>query len=291
MLITFICFYFSKTTIQSFNQSLQFIVRVILPSLFPFMIFINFILLGNTIDLLAKVCKPIGSFFHLSGYGMICIIGSLLGGFPYSAILVSSFIKSEKLSDDEGLAILKFAFFPSFSFLFSGLYHLNASFQKEVLWICLSLYLSSFLGLFLHNLKKTFPEKKFIPNEISFINLYFEVMNKTIQSIFAISFCIVFFTIIKGYLSLWITQPQCYFLISGILEFSSTSSEILLQSNVSFFDLIILCFILSFSSFSIFFQSAFYLKDVSIGIKKLIIPRLLVSVGALLFYLLFHFLF
>lgn len=291
LIMVFFCFYFSTITIQSFQQALKFIFKTILPSLFPFMIFINFILLGDCIDLLAKLCKPIGYIFHLSGYGMVCVIGSILGGFPYSAILATSFIKEKKISTEEGISILKFAFFPSISFLFSSLYPMNNLVSKEVLWVCISLYVSSFLCLFFNNIKRQYPNKEIVKKEVSFVNLYFDVMNKSLHSIVAIAFCVIFFTIIKGYLVLFISQKQIYFFLSGILEFSSTSCEILNQLSPSYIDLNLLCFILSFSSFSIFFQSAFYLKNVNISIKKLIIPRLLVCLGSLILFNAIYFLF
>ena len=97
LLITVLMFINSNKTTSIFVDSFDFIIKVIIPSLFPFMIFVNFILFTNTIDYLAKIFSIFSKLFNISGYGLVCIIASILGGFPYSAIIVSSFSKDNKI--------------------------------------------------------------------------------------------------------------------------------------------------------------------------------------------------
>ena len=125
---TIICFIYSNETTISFSNTLKYLYNVILPSLFPFMIFINLILFSNCIDYLSILFKPIGKLFKISGYGITCIIASLLGGYPYNAILISTFLKEDKISQDEAERLLSTMFFPSFSFLFATLYKIDNNF-------------------------------------------------------------------------------------------------------------------------------------------------------------------
>ena len=97
ILVTVYMFVFSKNTTNIFIDSFSFIINTIIPSLFPFMIFISFILNSNAIDYLSILLKPIGKLFNISGYGSICVIASILGGFPYSSIIVSIFYKEQKI--------------------------------------------------------------------------------------------------------------------------------------------------------------------------------------------------
>ena len=260
----FIC---SSIITKSLNESIVFIYKVIIPSLFPFMIFINFVLYSDAINMLAKLLKPISKIFRLSSYGLICVIASLLGGYPYSAILVSTFIKNKKISYNEGERIIKYTFFPSFSFLFLALYKIDKQ----------SLYIASFLLLFISSLKKEIKEILII-NKDNKIDIFFEVMDSSIKAIFTIAFCIIFFSFISSFLNIFIKNKKIVLFLSGLLEFSKSSITFVNIPNKSLLDYILLNIIISFSSFSIIFQSMFYLKEINFKIKKILLSRFLLII-------------
>ncbi len=266
----FIC---SSIITKSLNESIVFIYKVIIPSLFPFMIFINFVLYSDAINMLAKLLKPISKIFRLSSYGLICVIASLLGGYPYSAILVSTFIKNKKISYNEGERIIKYTFFPSFSFLFLALYKID----KQTIYIILSLYIASFLLLFISSLKKEIKEILII-NKDNKIDIFFEVMDSSIKAIFTIAFCIIFFSFISSFLNIFIKNKKIVLFLSGLLEFSKSSITFVNIPNKSLLDYILLNIIISFSSFSIIFQSMFYLKEINFKIKKILLSRFLLII-------------
>ncbi len=284
LIFTFLVFYYSNITTTTFMETIWFILQVILPSLFPFMIFINFVLLSNCIDYLSILFKPLGKLFKISGYGITCVLASLLGGFPYSAILVSSFIKEKKINDKEAERLILSTFFPSFSFLFVSLQSLDKLFIYNII----ALYLSSFLVLFITSFFKRYKVENVKNTAIIkpnfFTNIYFDVMQNSISSIFSISFCIIFFRLLSAHLQLIIHQPQFIQLMSGLLEFSSSSIALLSQPTKSFKDYLLLMNILSFSSFSILFQSYYYLKDTSINMKKLLLSRITICVLSSIIY-------
>ena len=171
-------FIYSSIITKSLNESIVFIYKVIIPSLFPFMIFINFVLYSDAINMLAKLLKPLSKVFRLSSYGLICIIASLLGGYPYSAILVTSFVKKNKITYTEGERIIKYTFFPSFSYLFLVLYKIDS----QTIYIIISLYIASFLLLFISSLKKENKEI-LITNTENKIDIFFEVMDSSFKAI------------------------------------------------------------------------------------------------------------
>lgn len=274
-LLTIFMFIYSKEVSTSYYETLLFILKVILPSLFPFMIFINFVLLSNCIDYLSILLKPIGKVFNISGYGVTVIIAALLGGFPYSAILVENFVKNNKISLTEGKRLAFFMFFPSFSFLYSSLY------VKDIYVIIsiFSLYITSIIFLYFYKFKKIELKQNTINLEINnkYDDIYFDVMNKSINSILSIAFSIIFFNILSSLLSTFISNEHILNLISGVFEFSKTSIVLINKIDKTFIDYLMLNFILSFSSLSIIIQSFYHLKNINISIKKLLICRLAIA--------------
>ncbi len=266
-------FIYSSIITKSLNESIVFIYKVIIPSLFPFMIFINFVLYSDAINMLAKLLKPLSKIFRLSSYGLICIIASLLGGYPYSAILVTSFVKKNKITYTEGERIIKYTFFPSFSYLFLVLYKIDS----QTIYIIISLYIASFLLLFISSLKKENKEI-LITNTENKIDIFFEVMDSSFKAIFTIAFCIFFFSFISSFLSIFLKNEKIVLFLSGLLEFSKSSIIFANIPNKSFLDYILLNIIISFSSFSIIFQSMFYLKEISFTIKKILLSRFLIII-------------
>ena len=287
---TFFIFYFSINTKDTFIQTLSFLFKIIIPSLFPFMIFINFILLTNCIDYLSLILSPIGKIFKISGYGMTCIIASMLGGYPYSAIIVSSFLKSNKITLNEANRLLLSMFFPSVSFLFVTLYNIDNFYIYEFI----SLYISSFLLLYITSF---IYKDKNIENNIkvtinnNFSSTYFNVMKSCMNSLISISFSIIFFSLIAQIFTNFINNKYLLYLIKGILEFSSTSIELVLLKNKSFLDYLLIINIISFSSFSIIFQSYYYLIDLKISIKKLLLSRVTICIISSIIFTIFYLIF
>lgn len=288
--ITIIMFFNANLITSNFIENFKFIVLIILPSLFPFMIFINFILNSNCVDYISLIFKPIAKIFKISGYGMTCLIASLLGGFPYSAIIVTSFLKENKISKNEADRLLISLSFPSISFLFATLYPLD----NQCIYNIISLYISSFVVLYITSFFKkdntvVLNEKFIIKND--FTNIYYTVMNDSIKAIISISFSIIFFKFFTPILTYAIKNEIIILLISGLFEFSSSSINILLLENKTLIHYIIFNIIISFSSFSILFQSLYYTKEINFGIKKLLLSRITISLISLIIFLLLKLIF
>ena len=292
LLITILVFILSSDISQSFTKNIIFIIKVLLPSLFPFMIFINFILYSNCIDYLSLIFKPFERLFKLSKYGITCVVASILGGFPYCAIIVKNFLKENKISKEEAERLLISMFFPSVSFLFSSLY----SIDNKYIYNILSLYISSFILLYITSFFKKYNVVSLSNNKTKininndYTSIYFNVMNDSIKSMFSITFSVLFFNLIISLINRFILNEYISYFINGLLEFSSTSINILLIENKTVFHYIILNIILSFSSFSIIFQSLFYTKDIGFKIKKLLLSRITISIISLLIYFTIYFL-
>lgn len=293
LVLTFIAFYYSQFTSTQFYNTMQLILKVVIPSLTPFMILIHFVILFNGIDLLGYLLQYISyPVFKISGYGAIIILTSIFGGFPYSAIMANELLKEKKIQQQEAERIVKYIFFPSLAFMLSTLLNVNLTHQKEFQLVSLAVYLTGFLFLFFS--KKKTPEKEFLtkkdllakfkdsPSQ-SFTSSFTSVIQNTLSSIINISFSILIFSMLKNYLSL-IFQDKLLYLISGMFEFSGTSIAILLKPNLTFSYYLILTFILSFSGFSVFFQALPYLKDTNLTFKKMLLSRITVAIVSVLLF-------
>lgn len=264
---------------NTFKDTLNYLIKIIIPSLFPYMIFINFILLSNSLDYLALLLNKV---FKINGYYILILIGSLIGGYPYNAILINSFLKDNKINNNEAYKLLVSSFFPSISFSLC-LYRLDVNF----IYILLSLYLSSLI-MFLFAFKKDKESTKIkIKQNIDYLSLYYKVMNNSLKGIFTMCFAIIFFNLLMIPFNNLIVNENIKNLISGLLEFSSSSIMILKKPFKTFTDYFILNIIISFSSFSIIMQSMYYLKEIKITnlMKAKLVICLLSSIIFSLFYL------
>ena len=298
--LTIFAFYFSQYTSKQFYQTMQLIVKIVIPSLTPFMILIHFVILFNGIDLLGYLLQYVSyPIFKISGYGAIIILTSVFGGFPYSAIMASELIKQQKIKNDEAERIVKYIFFPSLAFMLSTLLNVNLTHQKEFQLISFAVYFSGFLLLFLTRNKqqeKVFFKRQDLIDKLnnqqnnSFVSSFLNVIQSTFTSIINISFSILIFSMFKNYLS-FILKDKLLFLVSGMFEFSGTSISILLKSNLTFSYYAILTFILSFSGFSVFFQALPYLKNTNLTLKKILISRILTALLSVFIFSLTYFIF
>ena len=283
-LLTIYFFTNSNTTINEFKTITKNIFTLILPSLFPFMIFINFILYSNCIDYLSILFSKIFKFINISGYGLCCIISSIIGGYPFGAILLSSFVKEKKISINETNKLLYCIFFPSISFIFVSLYNED----KNIIYIIVSILIASLLPLIFNNKNDKSNYNVKLNNDFS--STYFKVYNSSIKSIFSIYFSILFFSMISKMITSNINNDYFKYLLSGIFEFSIPSILIMKENNLTFIHYIVLTFILSFSSLSIIFQSMFYLKEINISIKKLLLTRITISILSIIIFIIIYFL-
>lgn len=301
LLLTFLAFYYSDYTLQQFRVTLTMIVKIIIPSLTPFMILIQFLVLYQAIDVLGFVLQYLSyPLFKISGYGAIIVLTAIFGGFPYSAIMAHECLKLKQIELQEAKRIVKYIFFPSLAFMLSTLLNIHIENQKIFHIITFCVYFSGFILLFFSRNSKT-KATYFQKNELKMklnqplkndLSQSFIHISKNVGlSLLSISFSILVFSMLKNYLQLFFTGKLLNF-VAGLFEFSGASIAILSQKHLLFLDYVLLTFILTFSGFSVFFQALPYLKEMGIGFKQLFFSRLLcasLSVG--LFSLIFLFLF
>lgn len=280
---TLLLFVKSNKTIEEFNNTCYYIIKVIIPSLFPFIILVNFLLGTNCINFLATKLKFLTKIFKISNYGLVILLISLIAGYPYGSLLISRFTKENKITRKEAENLLYCTFFPSISFLFFTLLKLDSFFILNIV----AMYLTSIIFLLF---KKVGTNKnEYISYEnTNFTDLYFKVMNDSFKSLSSIIFSIVFFSLMKVILYCFIEDNNLITYLSGIFEFSLSSVLILSKNNKTIIDFLLINLIINFSSFSIIFQSYYYLKEINISIKKLLSSRITISIISTILYFIIY---
>lgn len=280
---------------NEFYKTINILLTTIIPSLLPFMILIQLLISFNGLDLIAFYLQKLSKkILNTSGYGLIVILCSIFGGFPYSAILTSELVEKKKLSLDEAKNLVKYIFFPSIGFLLSTLLNINKKYSYIIIIITISIYLSGIFLFFISNKKNNYKDiikedfNSSLNNDSS--SILNNVINSSIKSIINICFTILLFSIFKSLISLYI-KDKLLNLAAGIIEFSSSSINILLTNKNTLFDFIILTFIISFGGFCVFIQAANYIKKIRLSMKELIKSRLFCALLSVLLFVILFFIF
>lgn len=300
IILTIFMFCFSNYTTIKFNEIMKMIVTIIVPSLTPFMILVQFLILYNSLDLLGFYLQYLSyPIFKISGYGAIIILTSIFGGFPYSAIMVDSCLNNKQIDLDEANRIVKYILFPSLAFMLSTLFKINSKINPNIFYlITFCVYFSGLFLLFItrnghkkiNYLTRIDLDNRLLESNKDSVNSFINVSKTVMQSLLSISFSIIVFSMLRSYLGLFF-KGKILNLIAGMFEFSSTAIGILNSSNVQFIDYLILTFIITFSGFSVFFQALPFLKNTNIGFKQLFFSRLICSLISVIFFIIGFYLF
>lgn len=285
ILISILLIIFSQQTNEGSLYIISLLLSNIIPSLLPFMIIVQFLILFKGIDYLAYFFQSISiKLFNISGYGLIAILSSIIGGFPYSSIIVENLLHENKITQEEGQKICNFIYFPSFSFLYSTLYFFNPIHKKIIATIIIVIYLISFIFLFIFKNKSKIKKIKIYElnnKNIEFKNLYDKMIKNTLLSLSNICITIFIFYNIKNIFKIFLNS-NLYFFIGGLLEFSSTALELLSLEQLSLTQILILTFTLSFCGISIFIQSYPYMKKAKINVKQVLAYRLIITLFSIM---------
>ena len=246
------------------------------PSMIPLLISIYMLIDTGLLYYLAYILQYITiPLFRLNGYGALCILISILTGFPFSTILLCKFYKEQKISKRELYVILCSFTLPSFSFIFTSIKNnlLPNTFTTLITHIySLSLISTVTLSRMFLKRPKITPIKEICTEsrkQFKKFNFPLSLAKNTesiTTSLAIILGTMVYFNIISTFIN---NILKTNYLLSGIIEFS-LPSIIAAKNN----DLTGLRIILSFSSLSCFFQCSSILDENKLPSTPLIISKL-----------------
>ena len=281
---------FSKDNFESVKKSVSIFISNIIPSLFPFIFFTEFIL--NT-DILTTIQNSTGKIFSklfsVTKKASPAIITGFLCGFPMGAKTVASLYEKDEISREESENLLKFINNCNPAFILSTigigiLYNI-----KLGLVLALSHYLASVLiGILFckkHSLNIIHKNEVNL-NSFDKINLnlkqnLFEIVKKCIKNTLVtlgmiFGFMIIFnllFCILSKFLIMLNINNNVISILSGIFEVTAGVKNVYESSLDLKIKLVFISFLLGFSGLCIICQIYSTISKYKFSFKKLLASK------------------
>ncbi len=278
---------FSKLNFKIMSNVVNIFLEIIVPSLFPFILFSNILISSGYFNLIisSKTTKIIQCFFKVSDYGAAAILFGFLFGYPNGARFVNELYKEKKISYKEGEYLLLFINNGSPAFILSSVGVGMFSNIKIGFMLLLSHIISSIIIGKIYSYKYNCRNDYSLCNSNSpLYNLNFDIITnsifKTLTTLGIILGFMVIFIISNNYIlkiaSEIIYIPSMYkAMLLCIMEITSGLNYLaqltidlkLLLTFISFF--------LGFCSLSIIFQIFSCVYNSKFKLKKIIKGKLL----------------
>ncbi len=275
---------FSPLISGGVKSGLSFCFSVILPSAFPFMILSDALLFFMYFEKIKPLRRLFSRLFKINGYAISVFLAGLISGFPIGAKLARELYISGKISKNECERLIGFSNNASPAFVISGIgFGLLGSLKTGIF-----LYLISIASSITSGIVFSFSEKRESDSEYNFKHSYSfvdSIKSATKASVIICGF-ICFFSVVIDLLAKIIKNDWAMAFISSFLEIGNAAKFI---TSLNFPDIItlpLLAFAISFSGFSVHFQSKSLLSDTDISMKKYYIMKIFSSlISALLSFI------
>ena len=99
---------FPKEVSEGIKTGLENSVRLLVPSLFPFMVLSSFMIRSNAYEYIGKIFFPLAKIFRLPESAVSAVVLSFVGGFPVGAKCVRLLYVSGKISHNEAERMMDF---------------------------------------------------------------------------------------------------------------------------------------------------------------------------------------
>ncbi len=275
IIIIFFLFFFYKSNYNVVLSVTNMFLSSILPSLYPFILFSNILVLSNTLNVFKPILKKYTNI-------AICIVIGFLCGYPMGAKTTYKYLCENKITYTQAKFLMSFINNSNPIFILStvGICVLNN--LNLALILCASHYLSAIvIALFSITHNNIIHESKEKSNEFSKISYkvlhknFFDILDESIRNSFIVlgnifAFTIIFnliFSIVEDILIRLNASMNIIYFISGLFEVTNGIKMISLNSNLSLnAQMLIISFLLGFSGLSIIFQiySSVYHSKISI---------------------------
>lgn len=148
----FLCIFFfvmlclPRNTVVGASNGLLLWYQTLLPTLLPFVMLTNLLILTNSIQFLQRWISPLlEHFFFASSDGCFAILTGFLCGYPVGAKTIADLWKSHRISTKEAQYLLSFCNNASPMFLIGYIIHQKLNLPALTLPLCLLFYLSPIL--------------------------------------------------------------------------------------------------------------------------------------------------
>ncbi len=233
--------------------------NVIIPSIFPFSVFVLFILKSNLLNKL--------KFLSLNPNVLSIFILSLIGGYPIGAKLLNQSVEVGKIDKSTANNMLNFCVNagPAFIILAVGGGILNSKKLGYILFI--SHILSSLLLLAISKKTTTKVKNTNLKTNYNVVENFVSSVCDSASATVSVCSFVVIFSVILNYLNFYSNKYPLFKKISLLLEVTNAIAQ---TKNVIF-----ISFLLGFSGICVWFQVFAQIKNFKIDYLKFVLFRIL----------------
>ena len=300
------CFFmvliFPKNTILIAENALTVFKEKLFPSLFPFLVLGEIlILLGIPNYLSVLLDKPFRFLFKMSGTSSFLILISLFSGFPSGPKFTKKIYLKGEISKDEANHLLQIVHFSNPLFVL-GTVHFIVKNKPVTYLILFSHILSNFLLLFLTRTQQKLSFSKNPKTFQSTFNTYaqnitqfgidlLDAIKSSIDTLLFMLGSVTFFMILSSFLKQGIPTLFLKTFFTGVLDLTTGILALDQFSSHLFIQGILATFFLSFGSLSVHIQVFNALKETDLSFSSFFKGRIYASIlSIVLFSLLYTFL-
>ena len=274
ILFMMLSFFLSDTISESMLDGLKFAVNVILPTIFPFMVFSDLASHIFTFEKSRILSSAFERIFKINGIGISAFLSGIIGGFPVGARNAVMLYESGKISKCECERLMSFANTASPAYVVCAIgITLMSSFPLGVILYLTVVFSSVICGIIIGINKNISSFSKL--NQRQKYSFVYSVKSSADASVNAVFFISLFSSVCAIIKSLPI-ESIFKLLTIPLIEVGASvvyvSDLYILSSR---FRLAIIAFSLSFSGISVITQSLSISKKCDVSIKKCIIYKLL----------------
>ena len=288
-LIFVVAIYLSDELSEYVKEALLLSVKVIIPSVFPFLILTDVVARYIHLESLHHARLAFEKIFKINGSALSVYICGLLCGFPVGARLALSCYENGKISKDECERLMAFSnnASPGYVICAVGIGMRESVSDGVILYV--SMILSSILTGFLFGIKRNYSVKADIISwqKYSFVNS----IKSAAEICLNMTAFITAFGILSGILELFIKNETILTFLLSTLEIGNATLHLSDLCNFSFdISLVLSSFAISFSGLCVFCQT-FSLVDSKdkISAKRYLAMKLVQGVFAMGFTMILNF--
>ncbi len=271
----------SKSAIasQGVMNGLKICSNVIIPSLFPFMVFSSFVVKSGIYTKIGKIIgKPIKLIFNLPACSAGAIIMGFTGGYPIGISMTAELYRLGAINKKQAQRLTFFNINAGPAFVISAvgeaIYH-----NKNIGYILFasialsSLTLGIFTGVFSRIRGEKEQDKSIIYQRTKLSEAFVSATESASKAILSACVWVVSFGVVISFLKALPFPSDINIILCGITEVSEGCS---LSAGV--FPISFTAALISFSGFCIFFQILPYIKEIGLNFRSFLLSRLVCAV-------------
>ncbi len=273
-----------EVCIEGAKKGLLICGNVIIPSLFPFGVFVLFLIKCNFINNIPFINLISKKMFNINQEMFIIMIFSMLGGYPIGARLINELYKNKKISKNNAHIMQCYCVNAGPAFIAvaigEGIFH---SKKMGILLLLAHILSSMIIALFLkRKIKYEEPSINAVNrNSESLSDMFINSTAEAASAVLSISYFVILFSVINTYLKLLSTQFSLFKILSMLCEVTTTVSTV---KNIY-----LISFLLGFSGFAVWFQIVACSKACSVNFPLFITSRIVHgSISVLILYVLLY---